>query len=52
MSGVALSDEKLEDALLVDENDEAKKTAEACFEEEVNWVLLRLHLEVFHTLSR
>lgn len=52
MSGVVVLDEKLEETLLADEKDEAKPVVEAGFEEEVNWILLRLHLEVFHTLSR
>ena len=52
MSGVALMDEKLKDTLLADEKDEFKPAVEAGHEEEVNWILLKLHLEVFHTLSR
>lgn len=52
MSGAVLIDQKLEDTLLVDENDETKSVADAGSEEEINWILLKLHLEVFHTLSR
>jgi len=52
MSGAVLIDRELEDTILVGENDETKSVADARFEEEVNWILLKLHLEAFHTLSR
>jgi len=52
MSGVVIIDEKLGDTLLAEEENEAKPAVKTSFEEEVNWILLKLHLEVFHTLSR
>ncbi|MFQ5906135.1 MAG: hypothetical protein ACE5JA_06135 [bacterium] len=52
MSGVVLADKEGGNTSLAVRRDDAMKVTENGFDEETVWVLLRLHLEALHTLSR